>query len=152
MFACCHRGNAYSDSSRSAASGFGIALQDFDRLAGLRRARLDQPAPARSTIAALEYSYEIVRIDRWLVYERRRVSHSYGSCDDWRDEEVERQNPLTDVSIGEILEGALSIEPARWTRVDQMRVTAYLKARNWRRYQARTGTGRESLREWRYRR
>jgi hypothetical protein len=29
------------------------------------------------------------------------------------------------VSLGEILEGALGIEPARWTRADQTRVTAY---------------------------
>ena len=30
------------------------------------------------------------RIDRWLVFERRRVNHGYGNYDDWRDEEVER--------------------------------------------------------------
>ena len=92
------------------------------------------------------------RIDRWLVYERTRVNHGYGNYDDWREREVERANPLSDVSVGEILEGALSIEPARWTRADQMRVTAYLKARSWERYQARIGPGRESPREWRYRR
>ena len=28
-------------------------------------------------------------IDRWLVYERRRVNHGYGNYDDWRDEEVD---------------------------------------------------------------
>ena len=33
------------------------------------------------------------RIDRWLVYERRRVNHGYGNYDDWRDEEVERPEP-----------------------------------------------------------
>ena len=92
------------------------------------------------------------RIDRWLVYERRRVNHGYGSYDDWRDEEIERPSPLTDTTVGEILEGALGIEPARWTRADQMRVTAYLKARGWQRYQGRIGSGRESPREWRYRR
>ncbi|MEJ2373933.1 MAG: hypothetical protein P8Y71_00515 [Pseudolabrys sp.] len=70
-------------------------------------------------------------IDRWLLYERRRVNHGYGSYDDWRDEEVERSTPLTDVSVGEILEGALGIEPARWTKADQMRVGAYLKAGRW---------------------
>jgi predicted P-loop ATPase len=92
------------------------------------------------------------RIDRWLVYERRRVNRSYAGYDDWYDEEVERASPLTDVSVGEILEGALGIEPARWTRADQMRVTAYLKSRGWQRYQARIGGGRDSPREWRYRR
>ena len=88
------------------------------------------------------------RIDRWLVYERRRVNHGYGNYDDWRDEEVERPSPLTDVSVGEILEGALGIEPARWTKADQMRVGAYLKTGEWERYQARKG----QFREWRYRR
>jgi predicted P-loop ATPase len=88
------------------------------------------------------------RIDRWLLYERRRVNHGYGSYDDWHDEEVARASPLTDVSVGEILEGALGIEPARWTKADQMRVGAYLKIRHWERYQARRG----EFREWRYRR
>ena len=85
------------------------------------------------------------RIDRWLGFERRRVNHGYGSYDDWRDEEIERAIPLTDVSVGEILEGALGIESARWTKADQMRVGAYLNARQWERYQARKG----QFREWR---
>jgi putative DNA primase/helicase len=92
------------------------------------------------------------RIDRWLVYERRRVNRGYAGYDDWRDEEVERASPLADVSVGEILEGALGIEPARWTRADQMRVTAYLKTYGWQRYQARIGVRRDDFREWRYRR
>jgi putative DNA primase/helicase len=87
------------------------------------------------------------RIDRWLVYERKRVNRGYGNYDDWREEELERSSPLKDVSVGEILEGALGIEPARWTKGDQMRVGAYLKVRQWERYQARKG----SFREWRYR-
>jgi predicted P-loop ATPase len=88
------------------------------------------------------------RIDRWLTFERRRVNHGYPGYDDWREEEVERADSLADVSVGEILEQALDIEPARWTRSDQMRVGAYLKARKWVRYQRRTGPNRE----WRYRR
>lgn len=40
------------------------------------------------------------------------------------------------------------IEPGRWTRADQMRVTADLKARGWTRYQTRVGS---AGREWRYR-
>ena len=91
------------------------------------------------------------RIDRWLIYDRQRVNHGYGNNDDWREQEVERATALTDVSVGEILEGALGIEPSRWTRADQMRVTAYLKARSWERYQGRIGSGRGSPREWRYR-
>lgn len=88
------------------------------------------------------------RIDRWLAFERRRVNDGYPGYDDWREEEVQRAAPLADVSVGEILERALDIEPARWTRSDQMRVGAYLKAREWVRYQRRTGP----IREWRYRR
>lgn len=92
------------------------------------------------------------RIDRWLVFERRRINRGYVGYDDWHDEETERSTPLTDVSVGEILEAALGIEPARWTRADQMRVTAYLKSRGWERYQARIGARCDELREWRYRR
>ena len=65
--------------------------------------------------------------------------HGYGNYDDWRDEEFERASPLTDVSVGEVLEGALGIEPAHWTKTDQMRVGAYLKTRQGERYQARRG-------------
>jgi hypothetical protein len=35
------------------------------------------------------------------------------------------------VSAGEILEEAIGLEPARWTRGDRMRVSAYLKANGW---------------------
>ena len=86
-------------------------------------------------------------IDRWLIFERRRVNRGYVGYDDWQDEEVERTAPLTDVSVGEILEHVLRLEPAKWSKADQMRVGAYLKARRWERYQARKG----QFREWRYR-
>ncbi|CAA7614806.1 VapE domain-containing protein [Magnetospirillum sp. SS-4] len=85
-------------------------------------------------------------IDRWLVYDKERVNHGYGAYDDWRDVEVARSEPLTDLSIGEVLQNAIGIEPAKWTKSDQMRVGAYLKTRGWERY--RNGTNR---REWRYR-
>ena len=88
------------------------------------------------------------RIDRWLTHECRRVNRGHAGYDDWRDEEVERDRPLCDVSVGEILEGALGIETGKWSRGDQMRVSAYLKARKWERYKARNG----NAREWRYRR
>ncbi len=39
-----------------------------------------------------------------------------GGCDDWCDEEVERDRPIHDVSVGKILEGALGIEAAKWSR------------------------------------
>ena len=71
------------------------------------------------------------RIDRWLTHEPRRVNRGFGAFEDWRDEEVERDRPICDVSVGEILEGALGIDPAKWTKGDQMRVGAYFKSRNW---------------------
>jgi putative DNA primase/helicase len=86
-------------------------------------------------------------IDRWLVYDKQRVNRGYATYDDWREEEVERAALLTDVSVAEILQNAIGIEPGRWTRGDQMRISAYLKARGWERYRSRSGA---SL-DWRYR-
>jgi len=59
---------------------------------------------------------------------------------------------FTDVSVGEILEQAIGVEPGRWTKSDQMRVGAYLKAAKWERYRATAGGKRSDAREWRYRR
>ena len=87
-------------------------------------------------------------IERWLVVERKRVNHGYGFADDWREEDVPRDEPIIDVSVSEILKGAIGLDPGRWTRADQMRVGAYLKRNRWDRYQKRSG----SLKEWRYRR
>ncbi|KAF0173141.1 MAG: virulence-associated protein E [Rhodobacteraceae bacterium] len=86
-------------------------------------------------------------IDHWLTHETRSVNKGYAGFGDWQDEEFERPEPLRDVSVGEILAEAIGIEPARWTKPDQMRVGSWLTSRNWRRYQRRTG----DAREWRYR-
>ena len=86
-------------------------------------------------------------IERWLVTAKQRVNKGYGGYDDWRDEEVARPAPLTDVSIGEILREAIGLDPTKWTRADQMRVWAYLKRNGWERYRVRAG---QAL-EWRYR-
>jgi predicted P-loop ATPase len=88
------------------------------------------------------------RIDRWLTHDARSVNRGHAGFEDWQDEEFERAEPIRDVSVGEILEGALGIEPAKWTKIDQMRVGAWLKSRHWERYRRRTG----DAREWRYRR
>ncbi len=115
---------------------------------------LEDPALVAAAAAEQEARYQTDawdgRIERWLVYERRRVNRGYAGYDDWHTEEVERERPLRDVSVGEVLEHALGIEPARWSRADQMRVTAYLKARGWTRYQTRVGKREGNLREWRY--
>ena len=87
------------------------------------------------------------RIDRWITHEIRSVNRGYAGYDDWKNEEVKRAEPIRNVSVGEILQGALGIEPAKWAKLDQMRVGAWLKSRNWKRYQRRTKDGRE----WRYR-
>jgi putative DNA primase/helicase len=87
------------------------------------------------------------KIDRWLTHERSRVNYGSAGFDDWREAETERTTPLTDVSVGEVLEQALSIEPARWTKGDQMRVGTFLTRHGWERYQRREGLSRH----WRYR-
>ena len=78
---------------------------------------------------------------------------NYGSAgfDDWREVESDHTVALTDASVGELSEQALGIEPARWSRAGQMRVSAYLKAGGWIRYRKRDGAGREAGREWRHR-
>ena len=117
----------------------------------LHRAAVDEPELVASAKAEQDQRYQNdawdARIDRWLAFERRRVNHGYGSFDDWRDEEVERPAPLIDKFQLAKFWRALSVEPARWTKADQMRIGAYLKTRFWERYQARTG----GFREWRYR-
>jgi predicted P-loop ATPase len=85
-------------------------------------------------------------IERWLVTAKQRVNKGYGSYDDWRDEEVPRPSPLTDAAIGEILREAIGLDPAKWTRADQMRVSAYLKRNGWERYRVQAA----GAREWRY--
>jgi predicted P-loop ATPase len=87
-------------------------------------------------------------IERWLAFERRRENRGYGAFEDWHEIEVERPQPISDVSVGEILEQAIGVEPGRWSRADQMRVAAYLRSSGWERYKAWNGGGRE----WRYRR
>jgi putative DNA primase/helicase len=86
-------------------------------------------------------------IDRWLTHEVKSINRGHVGFDDWRDEEFERVEPIRDVSVGEILAEGIGIEPARWTKPDQMRAGSWLKSRNWKRYQRRIG----EAREWRYR-
>lgn len=90
-------------------------------------------------------------IERWLTHEVCTVSDGYPDYGNSRTESVPRQEPLSDVSVGEILDEAIGLEPGRWTRGDQMRVSAYLKANGWERYRRRDEGGRAAGREWRYR-
>lgn len=113
---------------------------------------LDDPALIAAASAEQEARYQSDAwddlIEAWLTTETRRVNRGYNGYDDWRDETVARASPLADVSVGEILRDAIGLEPGRWPRSDQMRVAAFLKARGWERYRARSTAGRE----WRYRR
>lgn len=113
---------------------------------------LDEPELIAAATAEQDARYQSdawdALIERWLVFERQRVNRGYAGYDDWREEEAKRTTPITDLSVGEILEQAIGIEPGRWTKGDQMRVGAYLKAGGWQRYQVRVG----AVREWRYER
>jgi putative DNA primase/helicase len=84
------------------------------------------------------------RIAEWLEFETREEEHGYGQPLLRR---IRRSDPISDTTIGEILEKALGIEPARWTQSDQNRVSHCLRARGWTRYQRRDGP----RREWRWR-
>ena len=112
---------------------------------------IEDPAILAEATAAQEARYQAdawdARIDRWLTHDTRSVNRGHAGWEDWQNEECERPEPIRDVSVGEILEGALGIEPAKWTKGDQMRVGAWLKSRTWDRY--RSGVG--ATREWRYR-
>lgn len=112
---------------------------------------IDDPALLSEAKAAQDARYQAdawdARIDRWLTHDARRVNRGFAGIDDWKNEEQERAEPIRDVSVGEILEGALGIEPGKWTKIDQMRVAAWLKSRQWEKYRRTKG----EAREWRYR-
>jgi len=91
-------------------------------------------------------------IERWLTFEKSRVNVGFGAYDDWQDRHVPRPQPLTDISVGEVLEKALGIEPAKWTKGDQMRVGNFFKSKKWERYKTKGSVKDGVEREWRYRR
>ncbi|MGP6089772.1 VapE domain-containing protein [Antarctobacter jejuensis] len=90
-------------------------------------------------------------IEHWLTHEIRTVSDGYPDYGNSRTETARRCEPLRDVSVGEILDEAIGLEPGHWTRGDQMRVSAYLKAKGWERYRGRDEQDRSASRAWRYR-
>lgn len=90
------------------------------------------------------------RIERWLVCEPRPVNVGFAGYEDWQERFVPRQSPLTDVSVGEVLEQALRIETAKWTKGDQMRVGNFFKAKKWVRYKSKGAPKEGIAREWRY--
>ncbi|MBB4287682.1 VapE domain-containing protein [Roseospira goensis] len=76
------------------------------------------------------------KIDRWLTHTTERIKVGY---DTWENREIERPEPLTDVSVGEVLEHALGIEPGRWTDRDQARVGRYFTAKGWKQHRPYVG-------------
>ena len=95
--------------------------------------------------------------DTDLIGEAREEQEARREPDAWdekinfwllNDSSFRRPNPLRDVSVSEILQQAIGLEPGRWTRADQMRVSAYLKRGHWERYYSGSGVHRV----WRYRR
>ena len=84
-------------------------------------------------------------IEQWLVCERRSVNVGTRQFEDWQDRYVPRSEPLTDISVGEVLEQVLRIEPGKWTTGDQMRIGKFFKKKKWLRYRTKT-----KPREWRY--
>ncbi len=83
------------------------------------------------------------KIDRWLTHETKRVQVGY---DTWEDREIERPEPLTDVSVGEVLEQALGIQPGRWTQGDQARIGRIFTAKGWKHEHPRVGQGKRQKR------
>lgn len=86
-------------------------------------------------------------IDRWITHEVRTVADAYGPS---RRETLLRPAPLKNVSMSEIFEHVIGLEPGRWGRAEQMRVSSHLKRRGWERYREEGNRGEQ--REWRYRR
>lgn len=67
--------------------------------------------------------------------------------DPWDDVIAEWLLGKVDVSIPEILEGAIKLSTEKWSRREEMRVSDHLKARGWVRFLSR----RMGIRSWRYR-
>jgi predicted P-loop ATPase len=84
-------------------------------------------------------------IRAYLDNEIEWMDNGYGSRTPYRHPRAE---PLTDVSVGEILEKALGIEKGRWTQTDQNRVARCLVSMGFSRHKTRKSGGK---REWRYR-
>ena len=97
--------------------------------------------PVREYLASLAWD-GTPRLDAWAVTylgaEDTPLNRSFGAL--WMISAVAR-----------ILRPGVKAEPAKWTRADQMRVSAFLKARKWERYKT-NGSEKNSIpREWRYR-
>lgn len=84
-----------------------------------------------------------------MTHETRTVAGEYPSYGPVTTDSVRRAAPLTNATVGEILEHGIGIPPAYWTQKDQNRVSACLKKIGWVRLQRRNGDL-GGKREWRY--
>jgi putative DNA primase/helicase len=89
-------------------------------------------------------------IETWLTHESRTAAGEYPGYGAAKLQTIPRHTPLTNVSIGEVLEQAIGILPAYWTQKDQNRVSAFLKRKGWERRMCREPGGRTAKRAWRY--
>ncbi|MCZ7641875.1 MAG: virulence-associated E family protein [Pseudorhodoplanes sp.] len=89
-------------------------------------------------------------IRTYLTHETEWLQNGYAEQRPYRRPRAE---PLDDVSVGEVLEHALSIERGRWTQADQNRVVRSLISMGFTKYRARHGGhAGDGYRERRYRR
>jgi hypothetical protein len=91
-------------------------------------------------------------VDHWEEVIAEWLEHDFQWSENGFHERVRqvfpRSQPLTDVSVREILEQALGLERGRWTQGDQNRVVRCLTSMGFKLYWSRRG----SRREKRYRR
>ncbi len=133
------------------------ALQrDRDQLWAEAYARFKQEEPwwledTRLQQFATEEQAERYQGDAWEERIRRFLTHSadFDGSDFEVSLTVARATPLLDVSVGEVLEGALGMEPSRWTQGDQNRVVRCLISMGFKQYRGRNPNG---IRGRRYRR
>jgi predicted P-loop ATPase len=136
---------------------------DIDRLAADRdqlwaeaRARFDAGEPwwldtVALNAAASEEQEDRYQADAWEEPIRHYLEHDVQWNENGYGERkaysVRRQQPLTDVSVAEILEHALGIEPGRWSQIDQNRVSRCVVSMGFTRHKVRH----DGRRQWRYR-
>lgn len=84
--------------------------------------------------------------DRATVDLAREAQESRQVVDAWDDRVAEYVDGKADVSVGEILQFGLVIEPGKWGQSEQNRIARYLRRKGWTRRYA----GPRSKQRWRY--
>jgi predicted P-loop ATPase len=84
--------------------------------------------------------------DPGTVQMARKVQESRQMADAWDERVADYIHNKGDISIGEVLQFALVIEPGKWSQADQNRVARYLRGKGW----TRRNTGPKGRQKWRY--